>query len=376
MVELALSSMALAIFSRTKQYPPAAAEATLKYHRLLRVAQEKIALVGTPASDGKELDGYLLSISLMSRYESTALISDQITKKHCSTWGPCWSHHDGAMAILKFWHDSQSQSTLPKIIKHARRDLIKCFLLRNLPLPDWVLDGERFGETGCELEYDRILVRIVNLCYASQHDGFLQPESVERMNIEARELDDELRNWAAKVPSPRFFVKHVLTEPNTRPREHFYSSQVYSFAGLGSAADWNEYFTTKLLINSTRLKILDASHLHPPCWVTHRMQRVKCINQMKSAADSLAATIPFCVGRFKAQDPDSAEQPSSLEFSTNEQIKPHLANLVVWPLTVASSVGGIDPKQRQWFRSELASIGKITGNGVLESAETASWGMF
>ena len=376
MVELALSSMALAVFSRAKQHPPAATEATLKYHRLLQIAREKIALVGTSASDGRELDAYLLSVSLMNRYECAELIKESTTKKHCSTWGPHWSHHDGAMAILQFWHDSESQSTPPKIIKHARRDLIKIFLLRNLPLPDWVLDGERFGETGCELEYDRVLVRLVNLHHASQHNEFPEPESAERMSTEARELDDELQHWSTKIPSSGAYQEHSLTEPHTWPSDYFYSSQVFSYSTLGHAAAWSEYFATKLLINSTRLKIINASRPDPRVWVTHQMQRVNCIKQMKSAADGLAATIPFCIGRFKVQPPTSDEQPLPIELNEDQQIKPHLANLVVWPLTVASSIGGIDPKQRQWFRSELASIGRITGNGGLEFAETASWGTF
>ena len=374
MVELALSSMALAVFSRAKQYPPAAAEATFKYQRLLRVAQEKIALVGTSASDETELDAYLLSVSLMSRYESFALINGKMTQRNCSTWGPCWFHHDGAMAILKFWHDSQTKNTPPKIIKHARRDLIKCFLLRKLPLPDWVMDGESFGEIGCEVEYDRIVVRVVNLSYASQHKGGLEPNLAEKFNTEAREIDRELQNWSTKIPSWQAYQEHSLTGLEACPGEHFYSSQVYSFSTLGHAAAWCEYFATKLLVNSIRLRILNANHPCPGFWLTHKMQQAKCIKQMESAANGLAATIPFCIGRFKVQHPVSAEERPPLDFTTNEQIKPHLANLVIWPLTIASSVCGTDAKQRQWFRSELASIGKITGNGVLEYAETASWG--
>lgn len=75
-----------------------------------------------------------------------------------------FSHHDGALAILKIWKDhlSQCQPTTD-VIKHTRRSMIKSALLRNLALPEWMLEGTSFGEHGLELEDNCIVVRIANI---------------------------------------------------------------------------------------------------------------------------------------------------------------------------------------------------------------------
>ena len=378
MVDLALSSMALAIFSRTQHHPPAAAEASVRYHRLLRAARARIAQVGTSVSDERDMDACLLSVSLMSRYESSTPSAGCLFPKNFFTTLPCWSHHDGAMAILKVWHDSPSQNGPTKIMKHTRRDLIKCFWIRNLPLPHWVLDGKTFGEHGLELEYDRIFVRILNLCYASaslQQDNDLDFTIAEELNREARDLDRALQDWAAQIPSTGTHRRHILTEPEFGLRKTFYSSIAYSYSNLGYGATWSEYFATRLLINSTRLKLLDSNCADPWIEVTHQMQRLKCIAQMNTMADNLASTIPFCLERFKVDSSALAEHQPSITLNASEQTMPHLANLVVWPLTIASSLGRIDERQRLWFRSELASLGRLIGNSVLECAETEQWGL-
>jgi hypothetical protein len=56
-------------------------------------------------------------------------------------------------------------------------------------------------------------------------------------------------------------------------------------------------------------------------------------------------------------------------LNTNEDIEPYMAMLVVWPLTLASSVGGVDAGLQKWFRSELARLGRVMGYAITECAE-------
>jgi hypothetical protein len=90
-------------------------------------------------------------------------------------------------------------------------------------------------------------------------------------------------------------------------------------------------------------------------------------------ADSLAASIPFCLERFQVDSSISPTRQASIILNTNDEIKPYLATLAVWPLTIASSLESIGARQQQWFKSELAILGKITGDGILEGAETYQW---
>jgi hypothetical protein len=128
-----------------------------------------------------------------------------------------------------------------------------------------------------------------------------------------------------------------------------------------------------MLINSTRLRVLELTRPNLLVDFTYEQQRQECITQLEAMADSLASSIPFCLERFKVENPNSPIRQSSIKLNPNDEIKPSLANLAVWTLTIASSLEGIDVRQQMWFRSELATLGRITGDGVLECVETDQW---
>jgi len=105
-VDLAISSMALAVYSRTQQHRPAAIEASIKYQQLLQVAQATI-----PTLSERNIDACLLAIFLMSRYEDAMHNPRSLNSKiPFSSSLRSFSHHDGAMAILKIWKDQLSHS--------------------------------------------------------------------------------------------------------------------------------------------------------------------------------------------------------------------------------------------------------------------------
>lgn len=368
--------MALVVYSRTKHHPPAATEASCKYQRLLRMVKESIARADFLTSDASNIDASLLAVFLMGRYESATQRPADLRTQESFTSLRSWSHHDGAMAILKIWNDSLSHNAATQIIKHTRRGLIKSSLLRSLPLPDWMLNGKHFGEANLELEIDRIAVGMINLRYVSANlhrNNGLQNAKAEELNNEARSLDESMENWAAQIPETMSPQRHILTEPDAWPKRHFYSSMVCSYSEPEYAAVWSQYYAASMLINSTRLRILEVCHRNPAVDFDYERQRAECITRLRNMGDSIASALPCCLGRFKAVKPSLANNYVSIVPNPNEEIKPYLANLAAWPLTVASSVGGIDVKQQQWFRSELATLGKILGDGILESAESNQW---
>lgn len=376
MVDLAISSISLVIFSRTQKHSAAATEASETYSRLLRISQDQVAQLETSALDERNIEACLLAIHLMGRFEGATTHAGHGGSENSFKSLRSWAHHDGAMAVLKIWNDKLSHHPATFIVNQTRRGLIKSCLLRNLPLPIWIQDGESFGEHGIELDYDRIVVRMVNLHYAcgvlrqsrSSHNA-----KVEELNAEARDLDEGLLELANQIPSTYSSQRHILTEPGPWPKKHLYSPKVYSFSRPGDAAVWSQYFAARMLINGTRLRILGTSRQNPTAKPPYEQQRLECATTLKAMADSLAATIPFGLERLKIDPSKSPTGRTSITLTTDEEIKPHLANLVVWPLSIASSLEGVDIKQQQWFRSELARIGRISGDGVLEAAETDQW---
>ncbi|KEF51895.1 uncharacterized protein A1O9_11884 [Exophiala aquamarina CBS 119918] len=315
------------------------------------------------------IDACLLSSFLMGRYEGTTqcLIPDS-AESLIETRN--WSHYDGLMAILKIWHEKMSQHKPSTIVKYIRRQLRKFFLLRRFRLPDWVLDGGAFGEAGLELDYDRILVKSINLRYEtlllSESDSFALPKA-RACYAEATRLETALMAWIAQVSSS--YRGHILSKPCRWPREHFFNLQIYTYHSIGNAAIWLEFFATRMLIISVKLRLLDA-------WcngATYTEQRMNCLNTLKEMGNSIASSIPFCLEQIRVVDGDPVLTVASKVPLQNEQIKPYLSSTLIWPLTVGSSLDCIDAGQRRWFKSELAAIGASIGDGLLEHATTDQW---
>ena len=382
-LDLAVSSMALAVFSRTQQHPSAAIEASEKYHQLLQIAQ-----VNIPYLNEANIDTYLLAIFFMSRYEDVVHRPSRLNLKlPFTTTCQSSSHHDGALAILKFWKDHLSHSQpATDVIKHTRRGMIRSALMRNLALPEWMTQGASFDEHGLEYEFDCIVVRTAILrqrlsTLLKEKTGPQRTSSdeliltAEELNKEARDIDKALQDWANHLPGTWSYQRHTLSEPqHPWPTEGFYSPRVYSYSSLSYAAVWNQYHATRMLVNSTRLRILQISRPSSHNFAYHE-QHSRCLSQLTTMADDLASSVPFCLQRFKVTDcPDSSpSSQNSITLNTSEDVKPYVAGLIVWPLTIASSLADVEDKQLSWFRSELAFLGRIAGFRVLECAETDQW---
>jgi hypothetical protein len=368
LVDLALSSMALAVFSRAQKHREAAAVALSKYQRLLNISQLWISQVGSAKLDEADMDACLLAVSLMGRFEGVSYnVDDSQHLKKSFTRLKSWCHHDGAMAVLKAWYDNrrQGRNSASVIIKHTRRGIIKSCLMRNRPLPDWLLDGESFGEQNMELESDRIDVRILALRQAYLKLGHgVNATTVELLDEKAKGIDNALQELAGQLPALCSYQQHVITAPGSFPRKHFISPDVYSYQRPGYAAIWAQYFATRMLANTLRLRILDLS-----CSDLYGQKRTECHNVIKAMGDSLACTIPFCLERFSFEQ----NETDSILLNANTEITPYLVNTVVWPLSIAAGLKSINARQLSWFRCELAAIGRLIGDGVLESARTSEW---
>ncbi|KAH8821440.1 hypothetical protein F5884DRAFT_827690 [Xylogone sp. PMI_703] len=374
MVELALSVMALAIYARTQRYSAAATEASLKYHRLLRVARKQIAEVDM---DEETIDACILSIFLMARYEAATNSPDNYTSDSFDP-GRSWNHHDGTMAMLRVWKDRFNYNHRPAttIVKQARRGFLRSALLRRLPLPSWLVDGEQFGESHIELEYDRIFVRAIRLHYELgnlQQGCDLGADNAEKLSNEAIELNNVARDWEVQLRGLCYYEEHALAETGPWPKTHVYSPIVYSYPSPGYAAIWIQHFAIRMLIYSTQLRLLDLGRAHSLFNFTYESQRLECLTRLEEMSCHLASSIPFSLERFKIVHSKFPAQDSTIKLHMSDEMKPYLVYWIVWPLTIVSSLEKVDNEHKRWFKSELASIGRITGDGGLTWAETDQW---
>lgn len=369
MVDLALSSMALAVFSRTQNHRGAALKASVNYLRLLKLSQCWISRVGRTKLDVTDIDACLLAIALMGRFEGvTYSVEDSDNSLQSTARMRGWHHHDGAIAVLKAWYDGRNrgESSTSSIIKNSRRGILRFCLLRNQPLPEWLHDGETFGEHGNELESDNIEVQILSLRqeYMKLEQG-IDATPAEHLNDAVQKIDKALQDLASQLPRSCFYQQHILTGCGSFPQRHIFSPIVYSYQQPGHADIWMQYFSTRMLINKLRIRILNMSY----CGHTHEQQRTHCHAVIESMGESLASTIPFCLERFSIDK----DKPDTILLNPNADITPFLINSVIWPLSIASGVEGVNFRQRSWFRGELAVLGRLIGDRVIESVGVSGW---
>lgn len=366
MVDLALSSLALVVYAKTQRHPAAAREGYSRYNSLLGVVHGNIARLDSQKLDEEDFDACLLATSLMSRYEGATLDASDFFESEFAPFSQKWFHHDGVKAILKFWSDNFHFNTPTFIVKQTRRELIKSSVLRDLPIPDWMQDGSRFGEHGPELDYDHIMVKIANLNHtvATLKQESLCMKVAGKLNSEARELDEALQSWNKNIPGPCFSNPHRVPDDAIWPRKHFYSRTVYSYPKAAYSSAWCQSFAFSMIINSARYKILGLSLSSGLAQPTFQQERDECSSRLEVSANNIASSIPFCLERFTVDSPGTPKCPITL--NPDDEIRPYLARLVVWPLLVTLGVQEVHTKLRWWLRQELVSVGEITGDGTIE----------
>ncbi|OCT54441.1 hypothetical protein CLCR_00886 [Cladophialophora carrionii] len=370
--------MALAVFSRTQHLAAAATEAREKYDQLLRTAQ-----VALPNLVHRDVDAALLAIFLMSRYEDSMHTPDEVQS---TTAFKSYYHHDGATVVLKIWHENSVKIMQPAsdIIKHSRRGIIRSFLLRQMAVPVWLANGAQFGECGLELEYDQLLVRVANLRHQLKH---IQQERLlhdrrsqevywraRALNTEADTLNKALQDWSSRLPSTWCPQRHLIPAHVSLPRDHCFSSIVYTYSSVAYAPVWLNYFATMMLLNRARLRILEITRPSSDDLAGEQQREEEdCCLQIREMADALSSSIPFALERFAVAPASKTAEQQECILREDEEIKPYHGNLTAWPLSVASSIGGLDGGMRDWLKAELVLVGKTVGAGVLECAQSDDW---
>jgi len=373
-VDLAFSSLALSVFARFQKCQPAAIEACKSYLRLLQHMQSRILHVNSGNPDADEIDAYLLAAHFMARYESFVQKRSNVADSDPLKSSKVWFHFDGAAAILKSWYANRHRYTPTAAIKQTRRKLIKSCLLREQPLPRWLADGSVFGEGDIALEFDHLIIQFIDIHHKYlklkqvSEDGESIALKVDILISKSRMLDQDMFDWSTRLPSKWSYYKHILAENCDYSQDDFYTPTIFSCARPSYTAVWNEYHAIRMFVSHTRLRILDLMIAQPN--LTYQSETRECLAQLNSSADSLASFIPFCLNRIRMCSHPTSQ--AGVEIS-NEPFKPYLANLVVWPMAVASSLPKLEPAQRQWFRSILSRVSSASSECLLAYAMSDYW---
>ncbi|KEF52434.1 uncharacterized protein A1O9_11675 [Exophiala aquamarina CBS 119918] len=319
----------------------------------------------------------------MARYEATIYDDISGNVSNCKSL----SHHDGARAVLKLWKTGLSQKmAATEVIKHTRRGLIRSTLLTGSLVPKWMQNGHDFGERGRELAFDQIMVQLLNLRHEVHHlcrkhgdvHGFdsdkITPRALELFD-ELRDIDGALQDWKAHFPRGWTYRTAYSDSELSGNRTDTAPWTVYSYTSPVHAWTWNQYITTCMLIDSTRIRILDICQNPSADEYSRKEQLKQCTSRIHTMCDQLAANIPYCLQRFKPSNSRTSEEREldHIWYSSDRKIKPYAANQLIWPVGIAAGISNMDPKQREWFKSMLGALGRITGLGVIACADTNNW---
>ena len=370
-VDLAISAVALGIFSHTQQQAPAAREAVQSYRRLLGDVRERMTQAAIARCDEGSFDEFLITIVLMAWYETIMHQCVNVKNRNPMRSMHSWSHQDGALAILKVWSRQRRECPPSSIVKQTRRGLIRSAISRNCLLPDWIRDGSLFGENGLDLEFDAILVQVADLKFtlkALDPVESADPSLMEKLRQQARELDDRCSRWAEVLPSQWWYESHQL--PASWIGSEFGTATAYVCSRHTYAAVWVQLFGVRLLLNNVCLYLLNGTCTsidirNAEC---HRY-REKCQIQLQTLTHDLMSVIPFSLGRVKKISIKAIDEI----MLVNGEFSPSLALPVVWPLSIVSRLNGIESGQQVWLRALLAHSGRVLGDGALECAGSDLW---
>ncbi|KAJ4297471.1 hypothetical protein N0V90_005362 [Kalmusia sp. IMI 367209] len=372
-VNIAFDAVALAVFGVKMKEKDAVTESSKAYVKLLKKMQSGILRINSGTLDADEIDAYLLTAYFMARYES--FIQQNSDSAEPLSTMKLWFHFDGAGAILQAWNANRWKYTPSVVIKQARRLLIRSSLLRERQ-PGWLEDGAAFGETDIALSYDRFVIQIMQLydryqraAQASVFDPLIVIPEIDALAAEARSLDAAFQNWSTHLPTKWFFRRHLRPETDTLtyPNDISYSPEISSCAKLGYTAVWTEYFALRMLLTNTRLRIFD---LDPTPTNSTFLESLTLLAELTSSAETLASFIPFCL-----DDVRISPAPSTAVVMSHEPFKPYLANLVVWPLALASSLHKLDPVLQRWFCRALRKIATGSSECLVAYALSDYWVM-
>ncbi|KAJ4258961.1 hypothetical protein NW762_008049 [Fusarium torreyae] len=373
LVDLAVSSVSLAVYSRVQHSLPAAKEAVRTYSQLLHAAQSQIIDAGSQAYAGAASDATLLTIIMMATYETVmhkpANVRDPL--RDISGTQHSWSHHIGALTVLRHWLNRTDNVTTPaydNIIRQGRRGIMRFAFMMRHPLPTWLQDGSLFGEHGLDLEFDRVFFQVVNLrsaftdLYGHSTPIAINNEEAMALLVEATRLEGIIDQWQAKVPS-----EWAPTAVNTEGESghNFFSSIINTYKKPIYAAIWLQYFAVRVIIKSMLLKLCQ--------WVPENQWQCNVHqSQLTTYVERFANDIPFALGRVITKIVDtqgSADSARSADILEPDQgVQPALALFAAWPLTIVSNLDTLASEQRSWFRTQLAQLGRVLGDGALECA--------
>jgi hypothetical protein len=184
-------------------------------------------------------------------------------------------------------------------------------------------------------------------------------------------LESNLKAWGLSAPPEySYTVVDVQSRPFAPENQHlFYSSKAYVYKDYSYSHAWNRCRGARLIVNGLIKKAAGWAHIlaHP----NERINldtipgRAESRQTVQQLVDDVCCSVPY---QFGATGTNSASATSS------SAVAQHVYTLV-WPLIFCAGVGHISTLQREWIKTTLDLIGRITDSSLVISIAKASISM-
>ncbi|KAK6865349.1 hypothetical protein PG995_001877 [Apiospora arundinis] len=379
LLDAAIRCMALETYSRVHGYHErASAEAVQHHQALLSLARRSVARLGA-----QNLDEGLLGVFFLSRFDASTHAPAELRRKLSESRV---HHYNGAMAMLKYWVDhlrggsdkDHIRPSVSPIIKESRRGLLRFLLMHTLEVPEWMKDGEVFGEVGLEEIYDQVTVRTADLrhrvsrllrqqtaetSFSSKHEVPLA-QRLSDLNQEAQDLDSMLCDWVAQFQLSWAYQQHTLKMPNDpkRTKHAPLSSQIYTYSNMSYAMLWAKYASVRLLVNDAHLRII--SFCNNILVSTDPQVESHCRLVVEQMTDIIVCSKAFFMGELYVGRTSMGGE--TVIYSEKSEFCQAKCKYATWPLSVVCSLESVDMPRRLWCKEELHRVGRLAGIKLFE----------
>ncbi|OQO03170.1 hypothetical protein B0A48_11425 [Cryoendolithus antarcticus] len=274
-----------------------------------------------------------------------------------------FTHYDGALALLKLQQQESPAGSTP-IERVVRRQLVRANLLRGTTVPEWLADGESYGESGPTLELDAMLVRVGSLRakFLTTGAGASNDRDYTSLIEEADDLNVALGEWYADLPEA---WKPGTVHDGQYPFE-LIIAEVHEHRTHGHAAVILRYRATRILVNSIVDRCLS-------CTVSPQNSTNTARQTIAELAEDICRDVPYFFNQLGANGSRWLSIGNHI-ITSQDDITPKLAGLLAWPLSIAVSCDALPAKQTEWLRERLRTVAAAYGDARLQ--QVAEGGVF
>ncbi|KAF2489369.1 hypothetical protein BU16DRAFT_586436 [Lophium mytilinum] len=388
-LSLAIAAVSHATFGRARENQVALAVGRSTYSKALTATNQALRDV-----EGVVLDEVLLAVMLLSFYENSVMERSQAKKTETSSdlmrnrqggeiqdiAARSFAHHNGAMAMLSLrCQSSHRKAESLELDKLVRRQLLRSLLLRSMPVPPWLRDGEKFGECGIALGLDDCMVKSATLRYQTSTiaaDYFAglsllgrheEMTRLRRLLVEAQTLDDLLVLWSNSLPPEDWYTTFAIERDGIDEAGNMvFDGIVHVYPTVGHAGMWNRYRALRLTVNDIKLKILSLLAGFPEINTASLIGAVHL--RIQHLANELCASVPYMLGLLeKGRETDGVAIITCKDMGSLKcAVKGATVSFLCWPLTMATMLSTIPAKHQRYLRERLLDVSEIVDDGVLE----------